>query len=421
MRKYKYVITAIDIGTSKIKAVVGEASPDNGNINIIGYSERNTENSVIKGEIADVDKASSILNEVAREAEKTANTILDAENLYVSVTGSHITSRNSSGTVIINSADHIINEKHVDEALKNAKGLRLLPSDNGLLNTIDNYFVLDDSHQVNDPVGHTASKLEAKTHIVFANRNRLENFQNLVKEQGFETSTPVFSGLASCLSVLTSDDLEHTTLTINMGAGITEYMIFDNYAVKETDILTVGCDHIANDLALGLDISITRARDIINSNIITLRKNEGHNNIEIKSSLKKREIPITTIEKVIELRIIETFEAIYNKIKNKRLIKQLSNGIILAGGIAHFPNATEIAGSIFDVPIRIGQPIDISGPADILNDPGNITSLGLLRFGQHELSINKTKSTQGLVKRIDNKLWSAMRKIWSSATNDKNN
>ncbi|MCP4177125.1 MAG: cell division protein FtsA [bacterium] len=420
MSKYKNVITAIDIGTSKIKAVVGEATPDNDNINIIGYSERNSENSVIKGEIADMDKASSILNEVAREAENTSHTILDAENLYVSVTGDHITSRNSSGTVIINTQDYLINEKQVDEALKNAKGL-LLPSENEILNTVDNYFVLDDSHQVTDPIGHTASKLEAKTHIIFANRNRLENFQNLVKEQGFELSTPVFSGLASCLSVLTTDDLEHVTLTINMGAGITEYMIFDNYAVKETDILTVGCDHIANDLALGLDISTSRARDIINSNIITLRESEGHSNIEIRSSLKHREIPITTIEKVIELRIIETFEVIYNKIRNKGLIKLLNNGIILSGGIAHFPNAGEIVRSIFDVPVRIGKPIDISGPDDILNDPGNITSLGLLRYGQHELTLNKSKSTQGLVKRIDNKLWSTMRKIWSSATNDKNN
>ncbi|HJO92688.1 MAG TPA: cell division protein FtsA [Victivallales bacterium] len=419
MSKYRNVITAIDIGTSKIKAVVGEASPDNDNINIIGYSQRNSENSVIKGEIADMDKASSILNEVTREAEKTSNTILDADNLYVSITGDHITSRNSSGTVIINTADYLINERQVDEALKNAKGL-LLPSENEILNTVDNYFVLDDSHQVTDPIGHTASKLEAKTHIIFANRNRLENFQNLVKEQGFELSTPVFSGLASCLSVLTTDDLEHVTLTINMGAGITEYMIFDNYAVKETDILTVGCDHIANDLALGLDISTSRARDIINSNTLARRESEGHSTVEIKSSLKQREIPITTIEKVIELRIIETFEAIYSKIRNKGLIKLLNNGIILSGGIANFPNAEEIVRSIFDVPVRTGKPIDISGPDDILNDPGNITSLGLLRYGQHELTSNKTKTSQGFVKRIDNKLWSTMRRIWSSATNDKN-
>ena len=410
------IITAVDIGTSIIRVLIGETDAQSDNINIIGYSEKNSEG-VIKGEISDMIKVCNILNEAVKDAEDASNTVIDTETLYISVTGNHITSKDGAGTVLIDSENNTVTSLHVEEALKSAKGL-LTPTESVIINTIDGHFIIDGVHPVNDPVGQTASKLEARSHIIYANSNRLENFQTSIKDLGFEKSIPVFSGLASSLSVLTSDDFEHGTLTINMGAGTTEYMLFNNYIAKDSGVITIGSDHLANDLYLGLDIGLAAARSIINNNVSNQRRSEGYSTIEIKGTLKNREIPITSVEKVIELRLTETFEIIYLNLKKRNLISLLNNGIVLCGGSANIPGIQSIIQSIFDTPVRIGTPIDISGPDILLNSPGSLTALGLLRYGVHELIPNKHNSPGTIIRKIDQKLWSIWKKAWKTIIND---
>ncbi len=419
MAKNSTIITAVDIGTSKIRVLIGEADTQSDNINIIGYSEKSSDG-VIKGEISDMIKVSAILNEAVKDAEDISDYIINPEALYIGITGNHIISKEGSGTVIIDSDDHIITNVHVNEALKSAKGL-LTPSDSVIINTIDGHFVTDGAHHVSNPTGQTASKLEAYSHIIYANNNRLENFQNALKDIGFDTSIPVFSGLASSLAVLTSDDFEHGTLTINMGAGTTEYVLFNNYIAKESGILTIGCDHLVNDLYLGLDIGLSAARDIIINNIANYRKSDGHSTIELKGTLKTRQIPITTVEKIIEMRLNETFEIIYNNLKKRKLNSLLNNGIVLCGGAANIPGIADIISSIFDTPVRIGTPIDISGPDILLNSPGALTALGLLRYGALELQPKKYGTPGTLIRKLDQKLWSFWKKTWKTMINDSNN
>jgi len=418
MGKDNTIITAVDIGTSYIRVLIGEADAQSDNINIVGYSEKTSEG-VMKGEISDMIKATTILNEAVKNAEKVSGYIIDPETLYISVTGNHITSKDGAGTVIIDSEDHIITVPHVKEALKSAKGL-LSPTESVIINTIDGHFIIDGTHHVNDPIGQTASKLEAYTHIIYANNNRLENFQNTLKDIGFETSTPVFSGLASSLSVLTSDDFEHGTLTINMGAGTTEYMLFNNYIAKESNVITIGCDHLANDLYLGLEIGLSAAKDIITSDIINIRKSTGHNTIELRGALETRHIPITTVERIIELRLSETFEIIYRDLKKRKLIPLLNNGIVLCGGAANIQGIKKIISSIFETPVRVGTPIDISGPDALLNSPSSLTALGLLRYGALELQPKKYSTPSTLIRKLDKKLWTFWKNTWKTIINDTN-
>jgi cell division protein FtsA len=419
MGRNNTIITAVDIGTSSIRVLMGEAEPNSDNINIVGYSEKSSEG-VTKGEISDMIKVTSILNEAAKEAEKVSDYIIDPDLLYIAVTGNHITSKDGAGTVIIDSEDHVVTPSHVNEALKSAKGL-LTPTESVVINTIDGHCIIDGTHHVNNPIGHTASKLEARSHIIYANSNRLENFQNALQDIGFETSTPVFSGLASSLSVLTSDDFEHGTLTINMGAGTTEYLLFNNYIAKESKVITIGCDHLINDLYLGLEIGLSTAKDIIANNITNIRKSEGHSTIELKGALETREIPIATVEKIIEMRLNETFEIIHTNLKRRKLNALLNNGIVLCGGAANIPGVKEIIRSIFDTPVRIGLPIDISGPDILLNSPGSLTALGLLRYGALELQPKKYNTPGTIIRKLDQKLWSFWKKTWKAVINDTNN
>lgn len=409
MFKGKTVLTAVDIGTSKIRVLIGETSDKEETIDLLGFAGKSSDGGIIKGEISDVNRVTSILNDVCKEAEDRANTPINTDTLYVGVTGSHIASRDSSGTVLINSADKKINYQHLEEALRNAKSL-LLPPDSIMINSVDGYSYLDGTHKETQPVGHIASKLESHTHIIYGSKNKVENFQSIVREQGFENVLPVFNGLATSLAVTTSDDFTHGTITVNIGAGITEYIVFHDYIVKDLGVITLGCDHIANDLSLGLDIHINKARDIINNNLHAKRTAEGHNTIDIPSAFSVRKIPIASIEKIIDLRVREIFEVINSKIKAKRLHKLLRNGVILCGGIANLNYAQVTARSIFEIPARTGTPLDFSGSDDILKNPGNITVLGILRYAKEDVKIREALGSGNLATKLDYGLTSMLRK-----------
>ncbi|HBM16926.1 MAG TPA: cell division protein FtsA [Lentisphaeria bacterium] len=410
MFKGKTVLTAIDIGTSKIRVLIGETGDREETVNLLGFAEKQSEG-VIKGEISDVNRVTVILNDVCKEAEDRANTPINIDTLYVGVTGSHIASRDSSGTVLVNSADKKVTYQHVEEALRNAKSL-LLPPDCIMINSVDGYSYLDGTHKETQPVGHIANKLESHTHIIYGNKNKIENFQSIVREQGFENSIPVFNGLASALAVTTSDDFIHGTITLNIGAGITEYIVFNDYVVRDLGVITFGCEHIANDLYLGLDIHINKAREIIREELHLKRMSEGHDTIDIQSSHGVRKIPIASIEKIIDLRVREMFEVVNSRIKAKKLHKQLRNGVILCGGLASMNYAQVLARSIFEVPARIGAPLDFSGTDDVLKNPGNITALGLLRYAKEDVKIRQALGTANLANKLDYGLTSMIKKTF---------
>jgi cell division protein FtsA len=416
MRKKTQIITGIDIGTAKTRVLLGEVDSSTNNINIIGYSEKNSEG-IIKGEISDLIKASSILNEAVQEAEHNSNNVISPEHLYVSVTGNHIFSKEGASTILIDTESKTVTQSHVTEVLKSTRN-QIPPPECMILDTIDGNFIIDDTYHVSDPVGQTAAKLEAHTHIIYANKNRVENYQNLIKDLGFEFSTPVFSGTASALAVLTSDDFDHGTLVINMGNGSTDIVMFNNYTATDSEVLAIGINHIINDLYLGLEIDLPFARDLISTNLMMTRKSQGFSTVEKKGTLKTRNIPIATIEKIIELRLKETFEIIYEKLENANQILNITNGIVLCGGVSYLSGIHDLVRSVFDTPVRSGRPQDVSGPEAVLNSSGFLTAIGLLRYGAHELENSGINSTGSIIRNLDQKLWSIWKKTWRTIIND---
>jgi cell division protein FtsA len=287
-----------------------------------------------------------------------------------------------------------------------------IPPECVILNSVDGNFLIDGLRRIADPEGQIADKLEAFAHIIYGNRNCIENFQAPLRELGYDGSIPVFSAIASASGVLTDDELKNGILMIDMGAGTTEYMLFHDSGAQASGILAVGCDHIANDLSVGLDLNISLCRKMIVDNPFHSKKEHGHAFIEIEGNIGSRKIPTVSVEKIVDLRLRELFGLILSQLQSTRMLPFIDRGIVLTGGGALLPQVRETAGSVFEAPVRIGNPIELSGSVTNLKSPKYGMVFGLLKYGDRDRQIRKSGPegpSGAFIKNIDRKLISASR------------
>ncbi len=408
MFRNRHIITAVEIGTSKICVLIGEANQQ-GHLSVLAHGEKPVEGgAVCKGEIIDMDKVTRALDEAIEKAEYSADTEVDSSNLYIAITGSHIRSMRGSGHVIITGDSRKVTPDHMVEALKNATMVGI-PPECVILNSIDGNFVIDGLRRIADPEGQIADKLEAFAHIIYGNRNCVENFQAPFRELGYDTSVPVFSTIAAASGVLTDDELKNGVLLIDMGAGTTEYMLFHDSGAHASGVIAVGCDHLANDLSIGLDINnISLFRKMLLNNSLHSKRENGQSFIEIEGNIgSTRKIPMVTIEKIVDLRLRELFNLILSQLQSTRMIPFIDRGIVLTGGGALLHQVRDIAGSVFEMPVRVGNPIELSGAVTNLKSPRYGMVFGLLKHGERDRQIRKAGPE--VIKNIDRKLISASR------------
>jgi cell division protein FtsA len=405
MFRNRDIITAIEIGTSKICVLIGE-SDDSGNMYVLGHGEIQTEGAVCKGEIVDMDMALGLLSKAIDEADNSTSVEIDHKNLYVSVTGFDIISTQGVGTSLIMDEDRRIKEEHVDEAVQSAR-VKSSPFDQVIINTFDSYFMIDEVRRLRNPVEQIGSKLQAFIHIIYGNRNRIENVETLLHDVGFDDSiTPVFAGVASAYGVLTDEEKEDGVLLIELGAGTTEYMVIHNFGIHHSGVLQVGFEHLANDLSIGLDLHISRCRKILTDNRYPQLKQDGKSIIELSGITpgSSRKIPINSLEKIIDLRLREIFQIIRNEIIEKNLIHNIGSGVVLSGGGALFPRTEEILRNVFETPTRIGKPLEVSGAATDLDSPRYSTVWGLLKYGDELRKILNAQENKGFMAKLGDAL-----------------
>lgn len=405
MFKHKHIITAIEIGTSKICVLIAETDSE-GNMTVLAHGECPSEEAVSKGEIVNMDQVIRSLDEAIEEAESAAEVEIDTHNLYISVTGSHIRSYKGIGRILITGEERRINADHVVEALRNATVIPILPG-YIMLNSIDGNFIIDGMRRLSNPIDQIGNKLEAFSHIICGNRNSVENFQTPLRELGYDSSIPVFSALASATGVLTDDELEYGVLLIDMGAGTTEYILFHNSGVHASGIIPIGCEHLANDLSIGLEMNINICRKLI---VDSPRGKEGGAFIEIEGTLGSRKIPVNTIEKVFDLRLRETFNLIHRQIKEQKLLPLMDRGIVLCGGAAMLPQVNDIVYSIFEAPVRTGYPIELSGAVTDLKSPRYSMIVGLLKHGERDRQTREAVDKSEIIKSLDRRILSFWKK-----------
>src|SRR5512140_1731164 len=251
------IIVGLEIGTSKVCAVVGELNTE-GVLNIVGLGQSRSRG-VRKGEICDAPNAEEDVRQAIVEAEQMAD--VEIRSVYLGVTGGHLRGFNNRGVHPVVSADREITESDVQDVIKNAKTINL-PAQNHVVHAIRQHFLVDGQDSITNPVGMLGSKVEVEVHVVHGSVNRLQNAIRVVKGLQLEVEDIVFNGLASSLALLNNEQKELGSLVIDLGGGTTEYVVYANGIIKHTGVLAIGGDHVSNDLAYGLKVPLSRAEQL---------------------------------------------------------------------------------------------------------------------------------------------------------------
>src|SRR3982750_265087 len=252
------IIVGLEIGTSKICAVVGEMNSDSSGLNIVGLGQAKSRG-VRKGEICDAPAVEEDIRNAIVEAEQMAD--VEIRSAYLGVTGGHLRGFNNRGAHPVVSADREMSEDDVQDVIKNAKIINL-PAQNHVIHAIRQHFLVDGQDGISNPVGMLGARVEVDVHVVHGNLNRLQNAIRTVKGLQLEVDDIVFTGLAASLALLTTEQKELGSLVIDIGGGTTEYVVYADGIIKHTGVLAVGGDHISNDLAYGLKAPLSRAEQL---------------------------------------------------------------------------------------------------------------------------------------------------------------
>ena len=373
------IIVGLEIGTSKVCAVVGEMN-DEGALNIVGLGQARSRG-VRKGEIVDARAIEEDVRHAIVEAEQMAD--VEIRSVYLGVTGGHIRGFNNRGMHPVVSADREISEEDVQDVVKNAKAINL-PADNSVLHAIRQHFLVDGHVGVTDPVGMLGARLEVDVHVVHGHLNRLQNAIRVVKGIQLEVDEVVFNGLASSLAVLSPAQKELGALVIDIGGGTTEYVVYSGGVIKHTGVLAVGGDHVSNDLAFGLKVPLGRAEQlkIENGSAFVDDAAKGRTlNVTSELGLPLNSVNIQHLHRIMSLRLEEIFQLIAQDLEQAGLLEYLRAGVFLCGGCARVPGLVQLAAQVLELPVTIGKTTSVNGLKSTLDQPEFATPGGRVKLG----------------------------------------
>ena len=376
MRARETIIVGLEVGTSKVCAVVGEVL-DDGNIMIIGVGRAASEG-VRKGEIVDIDAATAAIHQAVADAEESAG--VEIHNVYASVTGGHIRCFNNRGSVAITNDDREISENEVRSVLLNAKAVNI-PMDHVVVHAIRQHFYVDGHDGIQNPVGMIGAKLEADVHIIHGVRTRLQNTIKCIKQVPIDVQNIAVSSFASAQAVLTSEQQQLGAVAIDIGGGTTDYIVYCEGTIQHSGVLAVGGDHITNDIATGLKIPMNRAEQLkIEHGSVEVPVENEVINLKREVGLPDRQVSKEQLCRVMNLRVEETLTLVRKEIEKHKLLDYLGAGVFITGGCARLRGLETLAGNVFGLPVHIGHSHTVNGPTAAIESPEFSTAIGLVRY-----------------------------------------
>lgn len=374
-------ILAIDIGSSKICATIAEIH--NSEPRIIGYSNQRSQG-IRKGMIVNIELASQTIRSAIAEVKRMSG-VDDIKKAIVSISSAYTKNFNSSGVVSI--ANGEITVKEVSRALETAIYNSAIPPECDTIHVLPYRFKLDDQDYIEDPDGMIGSRLEVFVHIVTAKKSSIENIKKVVRLAGVEVENIVLSSYASSIATLLPDEKESGAVCIDMGGSTCEAMIYLGNSMHYNYFLGVGSNHITTDISEAISTSLAASEDIKIQYADPIKFDENHSdehaNLEVPSigDNSKHLASLETVQKVVHLRIIETFNILSQAIKRSGLEEHVS-AIILTGGMTKMRNIKKIAEMFFSkIPVRIAKPLPIEGIVENFQDETNSTIAGLIFYG----------------------------------------
>ncbi len=377
------LIVGLDIGTTKICAVVGEVSGDG--INIIGIGTHPSVG-LRKGVVVNIEATVESIQKAVEEAELMAG--CEISSVYAGIAGGHITGFNSHGIIAVKGSE--ITQSDVDRVIEAARAVAI-PMDREVIHVLPQEFIVDDESGIQNPVGMTGVRLETKIHIVTGAVASAHNIVKCTNKAGLDVCDIVLESLASGESVLTKEEKEQGVALLDLGGGTSDLAIFSKNNIRHTFVLALGGNNLTNDISIGLRAPTAEAEKIKKKFGTCLSSQiAADDTIEVPGmgGRKSRKLPRQILGEILEPRMEEMFTLIKREIVRAEMESMINSGIVVTGGTALLDGVIDVAESVLNVPARLGRPQGIGGLVDVVNNPMYATAVGLVLFGAK----NRTQS-----------------------------
>ncbi|MDR3441650.1 MAG: cell division protein FtsA [Legionella sp.] len=373
----KNIITGLDIGTSKIIALIGEVTSD-GTIEVIGMG-RHPSRGLKRGVVVDIEATVNSIQRAVQEAELMAG--CEVRTVYAGIAGSHIRSLNSHGIVAIR--DKEVSQADVERVIEAAKAVAI-PADQKILHILPQEFIVDYQGSIREPIGMAGVRLESRVHLVTGSVSAAQNIVKCVRRCGLEVSDIILEQLASSHAVLTEDEKDLGVCLIDIGGGTTDIAIFSEGAIQHTAVIPIAGDQVTNDIAMALRTPTKAAESIKLNHACALSELANANQMLEVASVNDRpgrKISARALSDVVSARYEELFTLVRNELRRSGFEDRMAAGIVLTGGAANVHGAIELAELCFEMPVRKGYAQQVSGLAEVTENPSFATSVGLLLHG----------------------------------------
>jgi len=402
-KENKDIIVGLDIGTSKVVALVAEITNE-GDFKVIGMGSQESRG-LRKGVVVNIEQTVQTISRVIQEVELMAD--CKVSNVYTGIAGSHIKSFNSHGMVAIK--DKEVSANDVDRVIETARAMPI-PAEQEILHILTQEFVIDGHEGIREPIGMSGMRLEVKVHIVTGAVAAAQNIIKCVRRCGLEANDLVLQPLASSYAVLSEDEKDLGVCLIDIGGGTTDIAVWSQGAIRHTSVIPIAGDQVTNDIAMALRTPTREAEDIkcrfgnANAMMVSIDEEIDVAGVDDRPS---RKLKRQTLAEVIQPRIEELFELVFDELKRSGYEETLSSGIVLTGGASSIPGMVQLGEEIFHMPVRLGAPKYKGSLADVVQNPRFSTAYGLLLEAQRQVNrgmhIQKTRNARDTFSRM--KLW----------------
>ena len=381
IKEDKNLIVGLDIGTSKIVAIVAELQPE-GTLKVIGLGQH-ISRGLKKGVVVNIESTMQSIQRALEEAELMADCKIN--NVYTGIAGSHIKSLNSHGMVKIKDAE--VSQMDVDRVVETARAIAL-PADQQILHILTQEFIIDGQEDVREPLSMSGMKLEVKVHIVTGAVAAAQNIVKCIKRCGIEVSDLILQPLASSLAVLTEDEKELGVCLVDIGGGTTDIAVFKQGAIRHTAVVPIAGDQMTNDVAVAFRTPTQSAEDIKIKHGCALRQlADPREIVEVPGvdGRDPRQLSVQTLAEVLEPRVVELYEMILNELRRSGMEDMIASGIVITGGSAMMRGMVELGEEVFHMPVRLGMPRYVGGLSEVVSNPRYATGVGLVLMGKQQL------------------------------------
>ncbi|MCX7089271.1 MAG: cell division protein FtsA [Methylococcales bacterium] len=388
---HRNLIVGLDIGTSKVAAIVGELNSDN-EIEVIGIGS-SPSRGLKKGVVVNLESTVSSIQRAVEEAELMAGCTISS--VYVGIAGSHIKSLNSHGVVAIK--DKEVSQHDIDRVIDSARAVAI-PADQKIIHILPQEFIIDLQDGIKEPVGMSGIRLEARVHMVTGSASAAQNIIKCIRRCGLEVDDIVLEQLASCMSVLTDDEKGLGVCLIDIGGGTTDIAVYSDGAITHTAVIPIAGDQVTNDIAVALRTPTQNAEDIKRKYACALTQMANiEESIEVASIGERppRRISSQNLAEIIGPRYEELLLLVQAELRRSGYEDLIAAGVVLTGGSSKVKGLVELAEEIFHIPVRIGIPQHIMGLTDVIQNPIYSTGVGLLLYGKERYGSSGSMDTRG--------------------------